>query len=80
MNRNNQKEGKMNFRKVIAVRLAELDMNKGELADKAGITEPTLRKVMTKGGTDSVNLNSLVKISKALNIDVWSLIKDANNG
>ena len=52
--------------RLIRIRMAELDINRQELAELAGITQPTLRRILNGG---DCMLTTLTSISLVLGIN-----------
>lgn len=48
--------------RLIRVRMAELNLNRGDLAERAGITEMTLRLIMRGGDCKLTTLGSIARV------------------
>lgn len=60
------------LKKIISTRLTELNWSQQKLADKTGIAQPTISKLLT--GNSVFSLNQLIKISSAIDINLFGSI------
>lgn len=65
----------MNFAPIIQDYMGKRKLNQRELADLADMSEPALSSVLS--GRDKVSLIRLERIARALNVDMWKLVKAA---
>ena len=65
----------MNFSKPIKKRLKAKGWSQAELARRTGISKSGLSEVMTEKA--SMDLNRLVRVAKALETNVWRMVKEA---
>jgi transcriptional regulator with XRE-family HTH domain len=73
-----QTKGKqMNFSKSIKSRYKAKGWSESELARRAGISRSGLNEVIT--GKANIDLPRLIKVAKALDVNVWELVKEAES-
>jgi transcriptional regulator with XRE-family HTH domain len=65
----------MNFSESIKTRYKDKGWSEAELARRAGVSRSGLNEVIT--GKAKIDLNRLIKVAKALDCDVWVLVKEA---
>ena len=72
----NKSEGnKMNFSNPIKNRYKAKGWSESELARRAGISRSGLNEVVT--GKAKIDLPRLIKVAQALDVNVWELVKEA---